>query len=331
MGTPAQGHKSYMQFGRESTYGTAATVTHRVGFVSASIQPDIGIVRDPTLNNSVLRDTLYPVGERATGTIEMVMDYEGLLLLWDGVFGTGTYGNTGGTTTGAGPYAHAFVEKSFLNSYTIELIEGDVPTTKCQRLLGAKIVGFTVRGEAGQGENALVRVTWDIVAMSKTSNIAVTSPLTAVTRIPVLFHQSTIVDDGTADAAGLIRMRSFELKMESPIADDRFYLGSTTIDEPLRNDFCTTTLRVVKEFQSDTLLAAFKAGTAGSPQLQFTSGTNIYDFAIANAKLTAYSHEVSGYGILTQDATWEALLQAGSSPPRALLLTVTNSQAMIVT
>lgn len=330
MGTPAQGHKSYMQFGREAAYGTGVAATHRLGFVSSSVEPVLGFVRDNTLNDAVVRSAIYPVGQFARGQIEMVLDYAGLLLLFDGVFGTGTFGSTGGTTTGAGPYTHVFTEKSLLNSYTIELIEGNVPANKCQRLIGAKIVGMTVRGEAGQGDNALVRVIWDIIAKEKQTDQTPTGALTAVSRTSVLFHQATTVDDGTADSSADVRLRSFELALVSPVAEDRFYFGSTTIDEPLRSDFVAPTLRLVKEFQTKTLIDAFKAGTSGSPQLVFTSGTNVITIEMGTAKATAYTHPVSGYGIVTQEVTWEGLQTAGP-PVYGVKFTVVNSQATIVT
>lgn len=329
MGTPAQGHKSYMQFGREATYGTAVPATHRLGFVNSNVEPEIGIVRDNTLNDAVVRSSIYPVGELARGTIEMVLDYAGLLLLFDGVMGTGTFGANGGSTTGAGPYTHVFKEKSFLNSYTIEIVEGNIPSAKCQRLIGAKIVGMTIRGEAGQGDGALIRVVWDILAKQKQTDQTPTAALTAVARSSALFHHAT-VDDGTADAAADVRLRSFEIRLQSPVADDRFYFGSTTIDEPLRSDFVAPTMRFTKEFQTKTLIDAYKAGTTGTPEISFASGADSVSFAFGTAKATAYAHPVSGYGIITQDVTWEGLL-TDDTVDYGLRVQVVNSQATITT
>jgi hypothetical protein len=330
MGTPAQGHKSYLQFGREAVYGTGVAATHRLGFVSSGVEPEIGIVRDNTLNNQVVRSSIYPVGQRARGQIEMVLDYDGLLLLFDGAFGTATFAANGGTTSGTGPYTHTFTERSLLNSYTIEIVEGNVPANKCQRLIGAKIFGFTIRGEAGQGDGALVRVVWDVLAKEKQTDQTPTASLTAVARSSVLFHQAATINDGTADAAADVRMRSFEINLGSPVHDDRFYLGSTTIDEPIRSDFVAPTMRFVKEFHTKTLIDAMKAGTTGNPALGFNSGTDWITLQMDTAKATTYTHPISGYGIITQEVTWEGLL-TDAATDFGLKMTVINDQATIVT
>lgn len=326
MGTPGFGFQSYIQFGRESTWGTAVAATKRLGFLNENVQPNIGFIKDNTLNNATVRANIYPVGEYAIGTIDMVLDYEGLLMLFDGVYGTATFGNNGGADAGVGPYTHTFTEKALLNSYTIEIIKGNISATKCDRLIGAKIVGFNIKAAAGQSNQGLCTVTWDIVAKQKQIDQTPTAALTAITRVPSFFYQAAVVDN-TADAVGLQKVRSFDLIVKRAVDDKRFYMGSTTIDEPVVNDYSMGTLKFQRELQSTTLKTAFSAGTAANPTLTLTSGAKVIAFTIGAGVLTQYTDAVTGYGIVLQDATIEAVSNAGVG----VGLVITNTQATITT
>lgn len=145
------------------------------------------------------------------------------------------------------------------------------------------------------------------------------SHLNYPTTIPVLYHQATTIDDGTADASGSVRVRSFEVTLENPHAEDRFYLGSVNIDEPLRSDFLTARWRLTQEFTTQTQFDAARNFTEGSPKLVFQhptliDGTNKREFEMRSnrANLVEFTDPVEGYGVLISTATWEAFYDDAS-------------------
>jgi hypothetical protein len=330
MGDPARGHLSYLQFGREAVAGTAVPATHRLPFIGNVVTPDIGFIVSDLLDNNVDRVGFYQGGQAFPFTIEGELWYEGLLLILDGLFGTATFAANGGTTTGANPYVHTFIERALLNSYTFQFIDGNVPASQCQRITGAKLVGITIKCVAGRTNDAIGKFTIEGFATGYSAGQTPTGALSAVAALPVLFHEASTVDDGTADAASLIAMKDFELSMTSPVDRDRHYMGSVSPLEALRNDFVDVTFKFKKEFQSTTLLAAGLAFTSGSPKLVFgSSASKRLTFDIGSAKIKTYTHPVNGYGIIMQNCEWKAFKDPTNLS--ALKVVVENTQATITT
>jgi len=141
-----------------------------------------------------------------------------------------------------------------------------------------------------------------------------------------------VTDDGTADSAADILMRNVEVRLENNITDDRYYLRSKNVAQPVRNDFSEPQWRITQEFQKKTVYDAARAFTAGSPLLTFSNGaTNALTFTLqsGSANVTEYSDPVEGYGIILQNTTWTAWKDATDGT--ALMATVVNTQATITT
>jgi len=320
MGTPGRGHKSYLQFGVETTYGTAVAATHKVEVISMKVDPIIGVIRDPSLYDAVARRALYQGGLMYKGNFVIRCNYSGLGVLWKAALGAVA-------TTGVGPYVHVFKESADLPSLTLQMIEGNIPATQYQRVDGAIITSMTIRGTAGQGDDGMVQVEFEVLAKNK---LNVASAPTTITNFPalapVLFHHATVVDNGTGDTSSDIRVRSFEISHRSPFTEDRFYLGATNIDQPLREDFVACQWKITSEFQTIAQFNAAAAFTVGDPELTFTTGaTAILNIVSNSANLVEYSNPVENYGIILAQATWEAWYN--SSDLTSLMLTTTNSQA----
>jgi hypothetical protein len=324
------GHKSYVQFGpKETTYGTFVTPTKKLEVVSWSVAPQVGVIQDPSLYNAQSRRGLYQGGLLYKGTFVVRLNYEGLEELFRGVFGT--YSNT--VVSGA-IRDHFFKEGATLNSYSFEVIVGDIPTGKCFRLLGSKLTGLTVRGTSGVGTDAMLQAEFTVVAKDMTSNNNPTAALSFPSVFPVLYHQATTVDDGTADTGANLRVRAFEVSLESPHAEDRFYLGSVNIDEPLRSDFLTARFRLTQEFKTQTQFDAARAFTVGSPQLTFRHPTDLgggffreFELRANQANLVEFSNPIEGYGVLISTATWEAFYDVTDAS--ALVARFRNNQAAL--
>jgi len=329
MAGEALGLRSYFQFGLEATYGTAVAATKRLGYVTSRTTVNPGVILDPTLDNSVSRTAQYQGRKRFRTVVRTRLDYEGQLLLWDALFGTATFGSVGGTTTGASPFVHTFVEKTLLNSLTLQLIEGDPSalTNDCSRAAGAKLIGVTVRGEQGDGERGVGYADWEFTSKTYDEDILSTGALSAPAAKPVLYQEATTFDDGTADAAADVKMRSYEFSIRNPVEEEGV-IGSATIEEPFRNNFVEVKARFTKLYKTKTLHAAANAFTAGSPKLVFGSAaTKRITFDIGTANVEVYEHPVTGYGAVLQEVTWNAIKDVTNAS--AMKLVVENTQSTI--
>lgn len=309
MGTPAIGFLGYWQGGREATFNTPVAATTRFDAASMSVEPVIGEIPDESLNGQLSAPASVQGGIFYRATVKTRFDYTGQLMLLDSLFGTATFGSNGGVTTGANPYAHVYTEKSILNSHSFEFVEGR--TGKATRLYGAKVVGFKVDVKAGVGEAAKAMVEWKILAKSLSTDFTPTGALSAPTPNPLLFHEISTMDDGTADIAADIRVRSLSISMDSKAAEDRFYMGSVNFDEPIRDGFLEVKWNMTKEYQTKVLLDAAIAYTSGSPKVVFGSSTSKrVTLESGTAKLMNYGNPVSGPGIVEQSFEWKAFYNA---------------------
>jgi hypothetical protein len=335
---PGLGHKSYIQIGpKETTFGTFQTPTKKLEVESWSISPEIGVIEDASLYAAQSRRGLYQGGLLYKGTFVVRLNYDGILELLRGVLGTYSSAVVEGSVRD-----HTFLSdgttSSTLNSYSFEVVLGDVPAGKVSRLLGAKLTGMTIRGTAGNGNDAMLTVEFTVLAKDYQSDQTQTGSLTFPAVLPVLYHHTEnpggVVDDGTADAVGNVRWRSFEIAIASPHTEDRFYLGSHNIDEPLRSDFLDVTWRQTQEFITKTQLEAARAFTPGSPRLVFQHPTTIgsaskreFEIRSGSAQLTEFSPPIEGYGVLISTATWRAFYDPTDTA--ALLVRVRNTEAAL--
>jgi hypothetical protein len=310
---PGLGFKSYAQIGKETVYGTGVNAAKKFEIISFNVQPVIGVIQDNSLNNAPSRRGIYEGGKIYRGSFVTRLNYEGLEELFRAVMGGAGY--TFGSST------HTYIEAADLFFYTMEVVIGDVPTAKCFDLYGVKFTGVTIRGTAGQGADAMVTAEWSIIAKDMVSDQTPTSLGAFPAVYPVIYHSwasgSAVVDDGTADAAGSVRVRSFEVTIENPHADDRFYVSSMNIDEPLRNDFLSVKWRLTQEFTTKTQfdLARTWAAAASepSPRLKFISqgGTaRTFDIESRATQITEFSAPVEGYGVVMSTVTYEAFYSA---------------------
>jgi hypothetical protein len=225
---PGLGHKSYLQIGpKESTYGTYIAPTAKLELMSWDVNPNVGVIQDPSLYSQQSRRALYQGLYTVGGTFKVRLNYEGLLEIFRGIFGN----YPAPTTVETGVRDHFFKEGATLNSYSPEVIIGDVTTGKCFRMLGSKFIGLRVAGRAGNGVDGMLTAEVTVAAKDFVSNQTPTGSLVFPPVFPVLFHQGITMDDGTADAVGSVRIRSFEVSLEQPhTQEDRAYFGSLTID-----------------------------------------------------------------------------------------------------
>jgi hypothetical protein len=329
MAGPAQGHKAFCQFIKESsTYGTWTAPDKALEVISIDAQPVLATIPDPSLNNRPSLRALFQGGFLYRVKVSLRMNYEGLASVFEGCFGSAASSSAIET----GVYAHTFKEASLMPAYSFELQEGDpVGDTTITRYLGCKFTSMMIKGTAGTGADAFLHLDVEFIAKSVTVDQAVTGSLTAASVYPIMYHHAITIDNGLS-AAGTIRVRSFEVSLTNPLAEDRFYLGALNIDEPVRNDFLSVRWKFTEEFQSRALLTAATAFTVASPQLVFRGpaligATKYHEFELRSnkAQWSAYSNPVSGYGIVTAQHEAQAFYDTGDAT--ALLGRLQNNAA----
>lgn len=305
-----QGFKSYIQFGTEAVWGTAVAATNRLEIISMDVSPEMGVILDPSLNNSVGRRGVFQGGIVYRGNIVMRANYQGMSRIFKHVLGVaGTSTVVEGSVSWDNVFHDAQAQLTPNRSMTIEMIEGDIETGKAQRLVGAVVESCTIRGTAGQGSDAMLQIELEVVAKDKVVNFTPTGALSAPAVNPVMTKQGFTVDDGVT-TSGLF-VRSFELAYRAPTDAERFYLGSVNPAEFVRDDFVGATWRFTQDLQTDDALAALQAFTPASPQLIFRGGTlgaNFFEFEIRSdaAQVARASHVVAGYGVVRLESSIES-------------------------
>ena len=340
--TPAYGYESLLQIGREATWNTAVAATHKFGIIELEVTPRHGTYMGRTLASSISKPAMYQGAVSYEVRALMTLSYDYLMLFFDGVMGTATFGANGGTTTGAGPYTHTWLEKSLLNSYTLECVEGNRgaagATGKCNRYYGAKIKSIKIHGEAVPTEGSACTLEVVFVAPSVTVGFTTTASLVLATESPAYFYHATTVDDGTGDGfvAGPttnIIMKNFDITVDNVVAE-RYMIGLASMFEPQRNGFVSVQVNVVKELQTTAMLSAAAAFTQGSPKLVFDNAgsgaaNRQFTFDVGKAYITNYRNPIRGPEIVEQTATWEAIYDSGNAS--ALKLINISGQATITT
>jgi hypothetical protein len=195
---PGFGNRSYIQFAPEQYYAFEGyTATNKLEVISMNVDPVVGLIQDPSLTSAQSRRALYQGGLSYKGSFVVRANYEGMLELLRAV--SGTY--VGGATADSSGlvYDHVYTEGQTLKTYRIQMIEGDIPTGKCQVLIGAKITDLTVSAKAGSGTDAMVTCTFNVVARDKlvSHNALGTPSLPAA--LPVIYNQASTLLDGIHD------------------------------------------------------------------------------------------------------------------------------------
>jgi hypothetical protein len=269
MPAPGYGHKGFIQLGKETVYGTAVTTTVKLELIDEKLKLNRVKIDDQSLTGNLSRRAPYEGPRWITGSFIVRANFEGMLEIFRGVFGS---------FTAPAPFDTPARDQTFkefltLPSYTLEVNKGDIPAGKCFRYLGCKFISLNVKGVAGTGTDAIVTFEVGVIGQDMLSNQTPAS-LSFPATFPVKFDHDVFVDDGTTDVPPNVRIRNFEIMFDNPhTAEERLYMGSLLIDEPLRKDWLACTWKFTEEFFTRTAYDAYKAGTLLGPRIIFRHPT----------------------------------------------------------
>ncbi len=322
MAFPGRMFLGYFQFGREAVWGTDVACTHRLRFLSLRPEASLEVADQDVMDGTGLLLAHWAGKKVVRLALECELTYTNFSLMWDGLMGTPTFAANGGATTGANPYVHVFDHGDVLNSYTLEIGMGDIPTGKVEQIVGAKIVSANFTGES----HGRIRARLTFEGKDFSTNVTPTALALPAAQDCVPFNALSAFNDGLGSTGNIL---GFELSIDNKAPGRDF--AAQLVDEPIRNDFPEMSLMLREEFQSRSALDAQLAMTVGAPSLTFTtSASKILTLAFGAAHLVdPVLREPEGRGRIIQPLTWKPI--AAGSPSTYLTATVTNAQALITT
>lgn len=262
----AQAYDGFCTFKKESTFGSDPGGTRDI---------HCRVVRDTlkkTKNFQVMPGMAGPgVRQRyagntvVAGDLELEFHYSALpqLMMW-------TCGPTGYTFTadgGGGTGAHQHLIKpstdQMLDSFSLELARGNIPSGKVFLYTGCTINQLLLEW----ANQTVVKFVLSIIAQEETPNTTAVETFSPASDVPVFWHN--VAAPTVAGVTG-IPMKSGTFVINNNMQGDRF-LMSKTISQPNRADYRTVTGTVVSEFDGVDEYTAWNAETESSLLLQATS------------------------------------------------------------
>lgn len=320
------GFLGYLQFARDATWGTFPTINHRIPFYSASARSLAKRIRPNLLDGTLYRNSLVVGVEAGEMDVKLPVTYSGMLLIWDALFGTGTYASNGGSTSGSNPYTHIWGTQRLMNSLSFELIQGNIPASQCVRLTSGKIQRAAFKWSGGlDSDEQIGTVELKIVGKSYTKAQTPTGSLSSLALDFVMAQHMTVNTDPASVSTAAIT-EELEIVIETMATPREFMEGSGFITEPQRNGRPKLTVSMTKQFQVGTWLNAYISNTHGAGQVNFTSGSLQWQLDYSGALSVFPENEESDEGWIKQRIVIE---DAGDTSQPSL--TVVNAQALITT
>lgn len=335
MATPAFFGKGFLQFGRESTWGTEVNATKRIPCTVLDIQAGRGKIRSQAMDGKRVRSALSAGGHRARAVIEIEMQYvtgntdpSGFLMIQDWIHGTGTFGNEGFASSGS--YTHTFTIGDYQNSLTLEMGDGAPGgDADCVLMVGAKVVEAAwTWGASYDGDNNRLKLRLTVVGKSVATNTAITAALTAQTDDPIMSHHCTIAD-GYGGSTGI--WDNITVTYRTGIIDNGHYVGSQYIREPVAADFASCEIEMVGDHDAWTHMDALLNHTVTSGEVNFTfskpSDTEQYVLKVLTGKayVVEESHPLTNPGIVKRTVRFETIKDGNDGALVAQIVTTSPS------
>jgi hypothetical protein len=341
MPKPGIGSKSFLQIAEEATYGASTpTALTKLEVMEYDYTIDQGLIEDPSLYDQISARDMFQLAVLYRGTIKFRANYAGLLKIMRAAFGSSSV--SGSASTG---YTHVFVPGTVaatggVYSLAGQLLDAGIVDTggDCTLITGMVITSLKMSGTAGKDVSAMC--TFEITFIAKDITAATSTKLTAIGSfpavVPIVFHHNTDSLNGTALSFANQRIKGFDVTLNSILSEDRHYLASKNIDEPIRDGMVSSEWVLREEFSSFDQWKAAQNSTTGVLKLVFTSPTDIpgatggtkYLFTIdANkAKASTAVKPVRGYGRVEATTTWKTFFDATTG---ALRIQIKNDSATV--
>lgn len=245
----------HVGIGKETTFGTAATVGTFLPVKSVELNTDPQVYYPEEIRNSRSKAKGIPMGQKHEGSLEMDVESVSIGHLLLGALGEVS-------TTGTGPYVHTFEPGNTLPSFTLEKYD----TIMSQVVAGLKMDKLSLSVEAG-GDGVMTAEV-DLKAQSVTDGTASTPNYTD--KSPFAFHQVTVTKGGSANED----IRSVSLEIANNLKDDQYTLRASKDVSSINEGMREVTGSVEMFFKTKADYLAFMNGTEDSLSLSFAAGAD---------------------------------------------------------
>lgn len=280
------GNLSYFAVGREITYGTYATCTAGINFLSASIKTmkEVKILEE--VQTSRTNSNSIQLGKTLEGELEFYFSpiNSACNYLLHNAFGGGAISSataTGETSGGAG-FTHTVSINNFLTTYSslsFNVRKGQATDGKIFEYSGFRVNELTLAAEMDEALKCSVGL------IGKDSTITsndVSSALSTLTQTPLSFVNgrfSIETTTGSLTSTSFWHVQSFEFKIANNLNSDATArrIGSDTL-QVLPAGMATFELKATIRFDTTTAFDAMIAGTRLAGEFEFlgnTMGTSI--------------------------------------------------------
>lgn len=313
---PKSGISAQMMVATETTYGTFQTPTVGYPFLSETVTNTLERLESAGIiaGKRVLLSQQWNGGNtKVGGAVQMELNDRGMSTLFKHMFG-------GIATTGTGPYVHTITPGNIDGqSLTVQFGRPNVSGTVTPfSYLGAKITDWELACKAG--EIATLGLT--VLAQSETTGSALAIAAYSAGTKPVKFNHATVTTFGGTQVP--ITMLSIKAA-NNLTSDERRFLGSQLLSEPLEKDLRSYTFEADIEFTDTTMYGLYTAGTEVALVVTFTVGSNIVAIT-GNVRLDGDTPNVAGRSILTQKVTGK-FIASGGTDSTALQIVITDTVA----
>ena len=300
----------------ETTWGTAVTVDRFAPLVSEGLTEKIDRMESGGIiaGARVLRSAQWAAGNvDVSGPIGLELYQQGMGLWFRHMFGAVS-------TTGAGPYTHTFTPGDLTDDhFTCQIGKPDVSgTVQPFTFAGCKIMGWELAVKAGE----LVTLGLDVVGKSLATGTALaTATFGTGAGTPFSFKHATVSIAGSS-----ANVKGITLKGANGLAaDDRRFLGSEFIAEPLEAELREYTAELDMEFESLTQMNYFRNASENALVLTIDAGSAAKCVITTNVRYDGSSPTVEGRGLTQLKVPVKCV--GASTDAGAITAVLTNSDA----
>lgn len=277
------GNLSYLMIGRESTYGTYATATAGVAFLSASMKAikETKILEE--IQTSRTNSNFIQLGRVIEGEIEMYFAPKHLAsnYILQNAFGGGpvTSATATGDTAGAVSFTHTLNISDFQSTYSslsINMRKGQTTTGKIFEYSGLRVNELTLKAELDEPLAMTVSLIGKDVTTSSNDLSALLDTTTAQ-QVPLSFVNgrfSVETAPGSLTTTSYWSVQSFEFKINNNLNGDSGSrrIGSDTL-QVLPAGLAQFSLSANLRFDTTTAFSAMMTGTRLAAEFQFEGPT----------------------------------------------------------
>ena len=323
--------RSYIAFGKETTFGTYASATTAIEAISCNFRVDKESIKLETLNKSRDFSKRVQTNQNVEGTLEMYAHPIESVLLLATALGGGI-----ATSSQSGIAIHTLTAGNFDTSPSSLSFNIRKGSTHTWRYLGGRPNTVTLTGEVGSP----IMMSLEMVFKDATQLSDDISNTLSVSNIaPFVYHQGQYIYaavQGSLTTTLAEPIQSFELVINNNIVSDEAarQLGSQ-IPGVLPATQREVNLTITQRWDTTTNYARFMQATEGSVRLQFTgsavtsSSVLTYQWQIDMPKVLMNSPdpELGGAGdILQSEISFDVITDnPQTTTGKAIVVTVQNT------